>query len=340
MLFRSAAYNAEKDIARCLDSLVRSRILKQLDIIIINDGSIDGTENAARKYVEKYPGSIRLVNKSNGGHGSTINASIQLAAGKYYKILDSDDWVDSENLERLVKYLGENEIDMVLNPYCEVSFSNHKSVKLMNPNGAGIGCEVKHELNELDSSIILYMHSLTFKTQIIKKMGAIIDENCFYVDMEYSIFPLLYVRSFSCLSYPVYQYLIGSQNQSMNMENMIKRREQHLRVIKRLMRYYSENREQLHPLVRDIIVLRIKYAVYQQYKIYLHMVPEEGCVEVKKFDAWLKKKNEEIYNGPKGRLMMFIRFNRKTNYRMFVQLLTVMAGIKKIRAVFYTRERI
>ena len=326
-----AAYNAEKDIARCLDSLVRSRILKQLDIIIINDGSIDGTENAARKYVEKYPGSIRLVNKSNGGHGSTINASIQLAAGKYYKILDSDDWVDSENLERLVRYLRENETDMVLNPYCEVSFSNHKTIKLMNPNGAGIECEVKHGLDELDSSIILYMHSLTFKTQIIKKMGAVIDENCFYVDMEYSIFPLLYVKSFSCLSYPVYQYLIGSQNQSMNMENLIKRREQHLKVIKRLVKYYNENVGCMHPLVCDIIALRIKYAVYQQYKIYLHMLPEEGYAEVKEFDVWLKRQGEEIYDGPKGKIMMFIRFNRGTNYKMFRLLLKMSSVFMNFR---------
>lgn len=85
------------------------------------------------------------------------------------------------------------------------------------------------------------MHSLTFKTSIVKQMGSIIDENCFYVDMEYCVFPMLYVKTFSCLSYPVYQYLIGSQTQSMSMENLIKRRDQHLKVTKRLVNFYNKN---------------------------------------------------------------------------------------------------
>ena len=90
-----AAYNAEKDIARCLDSLIATGIIEKLDVVIVNDGSVDQTAEIANSYVKKYVNSIRLINKQNGGHGSTINASIKVAKGKYYKILDSDDWVES-----------------------------------------------------------------------------------------------------------------------------------------------------------------------------------------------------------------------------------------------------
>ena len=100
-----AAYNAEKDIVNCLDSLIRSNVLEKLDIIVVNDGSKDHTAEVVQKYVERYRDSIRLVNKKNGGHGSTINTSIKYACGKYYKILDADDWVNSENLNRLVAFL-------------------------------------------------------------------------------------------------------------------------------------------------------------------------------------------------------------------------------------------
>ena len=62
-------------------------------------------------------------------------------------------------------------------------------------------------------------------------MGAIIDENCFYVDLEYTIFPLCYVKNFVCLDFVVYQYLLGTADQSMNINNLIRRRNQHLRVV-------------------------------------------------------------------------------------------------------------
>ena len=84
--------------------MINSKEFSKLDIIVVNDGSTDQTVEITNKYVEKYKQSIRLINKENGGHGSTINTSIKHAKGKYYKILDSDDWVNSENLNRLVAF--------------------------------------------------------------------------------------------------------------------------------------------------------------------------------------------------------------------------------------------
>lgn len=312
-----AAYNAEKDIANCLDSLIRSNVLEQLDIIVVNDGSKDHTAEIVQKYVEKYGNSIRLINKKNGGHGSTINTSIKYACGKYYKILDSDDWVNSENLNRLVAFLEKTDTDMVLNPYDEIEYNTRTKTRQMNPWDNEVSYEEVHGLEELDK-VVLYMHSLTFRREVIQKMGAIIDENCFYVDMEYCIFPLLHINSFVCLDYPVYQYLLGSQTQSMNMENMIKRRDQHLKVTERLVSFYKKHEDDLNIKVKEIVILRIKYAIYNQYVIYLHMSPKEAINEIKRFDEWLKKRNKELYNGPKGKIMEFIKINRKTNYSFFI----------------------
>lgn len=324
-----AAYNAEKCIAHCLDSMVNLNVLKQLDIIVVNDGSDDTTEAIVQSYVDRYPTSVRLINKENGGHGSTINTSIKLATGKYYKIVDSDDWVDSTNLERLVKYLACNDIDMVLNPYNEVSYSDHNRLTFFNPNGGNLLYDTKYEVGDMSNDIVLYMHSLTFKTQIIKQMGPIIDENCFYVDMEYCIFPMLYVKTFSCLQYPIYQYLLGSLTQSMNMENLVKRRDQHLRVIKRLITYFNVNANKLCPSMYEVIALRIKYAIYQQYKIYLNLSPAQACSEIKTFDIWLKQQNRVLYIGPKGKIMKFIRINRKTNYKYLELFLKIARRLKK-----------
>ena len=115
-----AAYNAEKYISKCLDSLLNTRVRDQLEIIIVNDGSTDDTLIIAQRYYVNYPNIIKIIDKENGGHGSTINASIKEATGKYYKIIDSDDWVDENGLEKLVDYLSYHNVDMVLNPFNEV----------------------------------------------------------------------------------------------------------------------------------------------------------------------------------------------------------------------------
>ena len=319
-----AAYNAESDISRCLDSLINSGVLEKLDVVVVNDGSKDQTSKIVKEYVEKYKDSIHMIDKDNGGHGSTINSSIKVAEGKYYKILDSDDWVDSNNLAKLVCYLEANNVDLVLNPYHEVAYSDHSVKKMVEMERNQLEYEIKYDIKKLSEKCVLFMHSLTFKTDVIKKMGSIIDEHCFYVDMEYSIFPMLYVRDFVYLDYSVYQYLLGSQTQSMNIQNMIKRREQHLKVIKRLIEFYNNNESKLCINLRNIIRLRIKYAVYQQYKIYFSMSEKNALLEVKKFDSWLKKANLDLYSGVSGRFMKIINLNRKTNYAFFTLTVKIL----------------
>lgn len=318
-----AAYNAENDIERCLSSMTNTRVLDKLDIIVINDGSTDGTGNIVEKYTSKYPASIRLINKSNGGHGSTINVGIRNASGKYFKIVDSDDWVDKDGIEKLVDFLSGNEVDMIMNPYHEVSYEDTSHRKLFDPADNKTVTSQINSIDKLKGTEMLYMHSLTFKTDCMHNMGAIIDENCFYVDMEYCIFSLPYIKSYVYLDFPVYEYLLGSQTQSMAMNNLIKRRNQHLFVTKRIIAFYLQNKSNVNEKVRSIMAERIKYAVYQQYKIFLHM-GNDGKEEIKLFDAWLKLQDKEIYYGPKGRMMKVIRLLRKTNFRLYAWISRVI----------------
>lgn len=322
-----AAYNAENDVGRCLDSLVKSNVLDALDIIVVNDGSKDNTKKVVQEYVNKYSDSVRLINKENGGHGSTINASIKVARGKYYKILDSDDWFDTDNLNKFINYLKTVDVDMVLNPYVEVSYSNHNDIRVLNPCKNDTEIEKIFRITSLNDGILLYMHSLTFSTKVIKSMGSIIDEHCFYVDMEYSMFPMLYVKNYVILDYPLYQYLLGSQDQSMNVQNLIKRRDQHLKVVKRIIEFYKDNQENLIKNVKEVLVYRIKYATYQQYKIYLEMNAKESKEEIIEFDKWLKETSSEAYDGPTGRVMQFIKLNRFTNFKLFIPLLNAFKSL-------------
>ena len=115
------------------------------------------------------------------------------------------------------------------------------------------------------------------------------------------------------------------------MQNLIKRREQHLKVTKRLVDYYNKKGNAVPENVTAIMLLRIKYAVYQQYKIYLNMPERESYAEIKKFDQWLKTKDRNLYEGPQGRLMKLIKLNRKTGYRLYIPIIGVMKKIKIIR---------
>ena len=116
-----AAYNVEKTIGKTLDSLLvgNNDDLNKLDIIIVNDGSKDSTSEVVMNYCTKYPDAIRLVNKQNGGYGSTINTSLEIAKGKYFKLLDGDDQYDTENLTSFLGFLSNTESDIVVSPFIE-----------------------------------------------------------------------------------------------------------------------------------------------------------------------------------------------------------------------------
>ena len=115
-----AAYNSEGWLTRCLDSFVIDEVMDKLEVIIVNDGSTDGTHDIASEYCSRYPDVFRLIDKKNSGHGSTINTSLKAATGKYYKLVDSDDWVEKAGLIKLVHALEKTDADLVLNPFYEV----------------------------------------------------------------------------------------------------------------------------------------------------------------------------------------------------------------------------
>ena len=96
-----------------------------------------------------------------------------------------------KNLNRLVAFLEKTDTDMVLNPYDEIEYNTRTKTRQMNPWDNEVSYEEVHGLEELDK-VVLYMHSLTFRREVIQKMGAIIDENCFLC--RYGI---LYISTFA-----------------------------------------------------------------------------------------------------------------------------------------------
>lgn len=269
-----ASYNAEKTLKKCLDSMVKARCIDDLEIIVVNDGSKDSTSEIAHSYAEQYPQSVIVVDKENGGHGSTINASVIKATGKYFKIVDSDDWVETENLDKLVELLKSECADLVVNSYYEADLNgNHtKTIK---------ASDYPFEENKTYSfeNIALnftkaHMHKMTFKTELVKQMGPVIDEHCFYVDVEYVGFMFAKVNTVKFLYYPVYDYLLGYEEQSASNSSMIKRREQHKRVVNRMMEFYNSEKDESNR--SEFLRRYVASFVGRQYKIYILMAENDG----------------------------------------------------------------
>lgn len=309
------AYNIEKYVDNCLKSFICPEIMADMEVLIINDGSKDRTVELAEQYVRKYPETFRIVNKENGGHGSTINRGIQEAAGTYFKVVDGDDWVDGEAFAKLVVFLKGTSSDFVVNRYYWVQdATGEKSLEFKEPfEGVIYGKE--YEFSEVSRKVFLKMHGLTVRTEILRKIPKI-DEHCFYVDMEYVLFPIPFIKTVTFLEDVVYQYRIGLPSQSMNMQSMQRNEINYNRVLKRLLAYYEEQQEKgLSESCLAYLEHCLGRMAATKFKIFLSFPQSPEVKEkMKQFDAELKTRYPKIYGAVINKPVLLLR---KTNYGLY-----------------------
>ena len=177
------SYNVEQYLNQTLESFViDSQWLEKLEILIVDDGSKDHTADIGKEYEHRYPGIFHVISKENGGHGSTINRGIQEAKGKYFKVVDGDDWVDSSGFQNFIKMLERCDTDFVIANYYEVNDQSKEKTEKTFPQ---LEEDKKMNLKEVITKIQIPMHALTIKTDILKTNKIKLDEHCFYVDVEY-----------------------------------------------------------------------------------------------------------------------------------------------------------
>lgn len=241
-------YNSQDYMGNAIESLLEAG--EDIDIIVVDDGSTDDTALIADKYAEKYPDIIRVVHKPNGGHGSAVNAGIENAQGLYFKVLDSDDRLDpvvlGEVMDTLKFYSKEEApLDMLVTNfvYDKLGTPDCKK-KIMSYEG-----EIPEkfvcswELCNFGKGDYLLMHSVIFRTQLLRDCGLKLPEHTFYVDNIYVYEPLLKVERIYYLNRNLYYYFIGREDQSVNEAVMIKRVDQQLKVNYLMLDYYLENRD-------------------------------------------------------------------------------------------------
>ena len=313
-------YNVEKYVKRCLDSLLLPNVIDDIEILVINDGSKDASADIIREYQKRYPETITFVDKENGGHGSTINVGIEKAQGTYFKVIDSDDWVNIADFAELVTRLKTEDADAVLCNYRKEFTYNSKSEYF---EYSGLCDGKKYNLNEIDLGILngeyFMMATTTYRTSVLRESGLKMLEKTFYVDMQYNVVPITKVDTFTYYDLDIYRYFIGRKEQSMNMDNFVRNQDHHKRMIKWLIEYYTKISAQLSPNKREYIEIILTYTLNTHYSIYCEYDQnhKRAYEEIKKFDEYLLRTNTKLYE--RLNCMAYVRYNRKTKFR-FVKL--------------------
>ena len=292
------SYNSESYMRNCIESLLPGG--EEVEIIVVNDGSKDGTAAIADEYAAKYPTIVKAVHQENGGHGEAVNAGLRNATGLYYKVVDSDDWVNKEAylkiLETLAKLVKSGEmIDMLISNYVYEKEGKARK-KVMQYRSAFPKDQVFtwDDVKFLHVGQYILMHSVIYRTQMLKDCALELPKHTFYVDNIYVYHPLPYVEKMYYMDVNFYRYFIGRGDQSVNEKVMIGRIDQQLRVNK--------------ILIDDCDVWKIKNRKLRNYMIsYLEIMmtvstilairskTEENLVKKKELWQYLKAKDVRLY---------------------------------------------
>lgn len=308
------AYNVEKYIKNCLDSFIDLSVLRSLEILIVDDGSTDSTASLAHTYEQKYPYSFKVLSKENGGHGSTINYAIPRATGKYFKVVDGDDWLDKSILPQFVQLLKHTHSDVISNDFNLVDDRTKKVTKRRKAVSNSYHYNREWGFAEAVMDPLITIHSMTIRTDVLQKNDIRVDEHCFYEDQEYILYPIPYCTSITFSPLPLYQYRLGRSGQSVDIKMMIKRHDQHLKVLDALFEYNNVHGN-LQTYKKQYLERGIAEAVDDEYQIFLAKGNDTRNVEqMKKFDEMLREEHPGVYQVCSRKQIWLIR---KTDFKAF-----------------------
>ena len=244
-------YNSADYMSNAIESLLPGG--EDIEIIIVDDGSSDDTAKIADEYAAKYPTIIKAIHQPNGGHGAAVNTGMENATGMYFKVVDSDDKVGEEGLGKVLetlKYFTKEDtpIDMLISNfvYDKVGVAEDKK-KVMSfegimPQNFVFDWEITSHFKPGD---YMLMHSVIFRTQILRDMDLKLPKHTFYVDNIFVFEPLLHVERMYYLNVNFYYYFIGREDQSVNESVMVKRVDQQLSVNYRMLDFYITNKNEI-----------------------------------------------------------------------------------------------
>ena len=246
LTFGIPCYNSSEYMDHCIESILEgSDYAEDVQIVVVDDGSTkDDTFEKAKSWQERYPQIVKAVHRENGGHGMAVLKALENADGTYFKVVDSDDWVDGDALKELLSKLRrfisfETRVDLVITNYVYEHVEDNKQSTVdygfAIPKGKIITWDKMGHFNLWQN---LLMHALCYRTDVLRAGGVPMPAHTFYVDNIYAYVPLPRCKTLYYLDVDLYRYFIGRGDQSVNEDVMVSRIDQQLRVTRIMMRAY------------------------------------------------------------------------------------------------------
>lgn len=289
------SYNMEKFLPRAIDSIINCKHLHNIEVVIINDGSNDSTSGIGHKYSDQYVGDVFIIDKSNGNYGSCINEGLKHITGKYVKVLDADDYLDTTNLDLVIDALSDTDVDMLITPFCKVDCDNQKYKSrhiTLSPNR-------DYSIDELEKSkdiLGLWMHEIIYKRQMLLDMKYSQTPGISYTDMEWGFIPLLRVKTVRYLPCVLYYYQIGRVGQTVDPSIHRKKYNDEITVTLSMVKALSKSREyqtsaKAYNLLSRKILKRLK-TIYRQVLV---AYQEYDNKDLRSLTCWIKENNPNLF---------------------------------------------
>lgn len=325
------SYNASAYLNKCVESLAIGG--DDVEIIIVNDGSKDNTLEIANELKVKHPNNVIVIDKENGGHGSTINAALKVATGLYFKCVDADDWVDPkaymELLSKIKEHYANNEVvDMYICNFMYENLSENKQCLDTHKKRFPVGkiCTFE-EVKKFPVGEFLMMHNVINRLEILKKANVEMPEHTFYIDNLYLYLPLYYTNTLCYLDIDFYRYYVGRPNQSVTLENMTKNYAMQIRVIREMsLRYTYDELKSLSRKKRNFIIHELVIIHHLTLFYIVAGLNKQRKEEYANFMKEFKEKNRKLY--------MKVRYRTSFAFPMILipplRKFAIMAGYKCI----------
>lgn len=311
LTFVVPAYNSEKFLDKCICSMLAQEVLEELEIIVVNDGSSDTTEAVAKIYCEQYPNVVRLISQENKGHGGALNTGCNAAQGRYLKVIDADDWVETQNLPMFIQLLKNCDSEVIL--------THHYTIDICTGEIRQWKCETdsfgrEHTFDEIlpewkHFEESLTFHGITYSTAFYRKYGIELSEHVFYEDYEYATFPCCMAKSVTPFDLFVYDYRIGDINQSVSDTNQLKRIGHVETVLRRMMQEYHRLTESAG---KEYAALKIQSLLLSYLTTALVVNPnkKEGRQLADKMMSLFRENVPRAYNLVRPKYRVLLALNR------------------------------
>ena len=246
-------------------------------------------KDIAKKYEKLAPNTFRYIYKENGGHGSTINKGMELATGKYFKVVDGDDWVDTDSLVTFINYLKQQDSDLVLTNHVEIYPNYSKKINLVD----GMQPNKSYTWDDNIDIKRVVLHTLTVKTSLLRKNNVHITEKCFYVDVEFVVWAAYVSHTITYFDLYLYMYRLGESNQSVAKTNMLKNIKMQEKVSYSLVKMYDQfvKAKKMEPNQDETIFNTFKRSIGSTMRTYLLMPTRTAKSKVRSFDNNIKNKS-------------------------------------------------